>query len=141
MTFKVFTIFAIGLLISDRLPAQIRNRQSPQFSLETRHEREKRKYKSMATVGGVLTVVGAGLLLVGSRILDDASEQSTYGYTTSSPNGGIYYVVAGLAFAGPGVPLFIVGLRNYRRLQEIDRATVGLGISPNARGLTLRCKF
>lgn len=105
------------------------------------------KYKRMKTIGPVMTVAGAILVVVGISNMMSA-EYQTNPYTMqrtsndSKAASGSLMFIGGAGLIGGGIPLTIIGAKKSKKWQsKLDGLTFNYKLAPNQQGFTLSYKF
>jgi hypothetical protein len=133
---KTFTLLALLALIATHSFAQLDDEKLVYL-------KKAEKFRKMKNVGAALTFGGGALLIVGTYILIDHTTNDAFSQNNTRDSGaGIAAYLAGNAFAGAGIPLWIIGKNNYRKYNnKVNNHSTGIRLRPQANGLTLSYSF
>ena len=109
-------------------------------------DKNLKKYKNMKHGGLVLIITGGVLMVTGGIIEANQIGESVDPFSSShdeeyNPTGSILFV-AGVAMAGGGIPLLIIGNKKYKKYKN-NPDVISLGIKSTRRstGLSLTYRF
>lgn len=127
---------------------------SGQDNLKFQYEKKVKRYdrfqatgSKMATWGGILTLGGATMIIIGAKNYSPETDNSLY--TTDYDYESMLVILSGVLFAEIGIPLFAGGLAMHangkRKSNEyrdkLQKLSLGVICNPKIQGLSLVYKF
>ena len=95
----------------------------------------------MKNGGATLTIFGGVCAVVGLGTMLNSLDVFAVTYSDSYQTGEFLFVVGAVSL-GPGIPLWIVGTRNYRYYSgNVESSSPRFGVYAQNKGLTLRYRF
>jgi hypothetical protein len=151
--FFILTTYPLKMKVKPLIPATLillitiqcfaQERTDKLFFLEKaeKHRKMKKAGATLTVAGSVLTVAGV-VILLNSTVVTEVHHGVTHTVTTGNRGLGTASFIVGMASAGSGIPLWIVGAKAQQKYEK-KANILSVHVNPGVRGtgLTLAYRF